>query len=50
MEPDFLRDQVMAELLACYGEGENTDWPYLTDLCEVIVGMILKYVPQVVPK
>lgn len=38
-----LHEDVMAELLACYGEGENTDWPYLTDLADLIVSMIQKH-------
>lgn len=37
---DDVRDEVWTELLACYGEGEDTDWPYLTDLCDLIVSMI----------
>lgn len=38
-----LREGVMAELLECYGEGDNTDWPYLNDLADLIVSMIQKY-------
>lgn len=38
-----LREQVQAELLECYGEGENTDWPWLNDLVEVVVGLVEKH-------
>jgi hypothetical protein len=38
----------MSELLACYGEGEDTDWPYLTDLAEVIVALIEKHAQAVI--
>lgn len=40
---DDVRDAVWSELLDCYGEGDDTDWPYLTDLTDLIVGMIEKY-------
>lgn len=33
-------ERVFGELVACYGEGEDTDWPYLTDLASLIVDMI----------
>lgn len=38
-----LHEAVMSELLACYGEGEDTDWPYLNDLADLIVSMIEKH-------
>lgn len=41
-----VRDAVWCELLALYGEDEDTDWPYLTDLTDVIVGMIQKHGAQ----
>lgn len=38
-----LHEDVMGELLACYGEGDDTDWPYLTDLAGLIVSLIHKH-------
>lgn len=40
---DDVRDAVWTELLECYGEGEDTDWPYLTDLTDLIVSMIQRH-------
>lgn len=42
-ESGALHDAVWGELLACYSEGEDTDWPYLTDLTELIVDMIKRH-------
>ena len=33
-------ERVFEELVQCYGEGEDTDWAYLTDLASLIVEMI----------
>lgn len=35
-----LWETVICELADCYGEGDETDWPYLTDLASLIVDMI----------
>ena len=43
-----IRDDVWAELIACYGEDEDTDWPYLSDLCDLIMAMIVKYAEPLV--
>jgi hypothetical protein len=43
MSDDELKDAVWGELLVCYGEGENTDWPWFTDLVDVVIGLIGKY-------
>jgi hypothetical protein len=40
---DDVRDAVWTELLECYGEGDDTDWPYLTDLTDLIVSMIQRH-------
>lgn len=39
MTSDELKEAVWAELVACYG-GEDADWPFLTDLCDVVVSLI----------
>ena len=33
------RERVLDELVACYGEAEDTDWPYLNDLADLIVNL-----------
>jgi hypothetical protein len=43
MALDDLRDDVWAELLACYGEGEDTDWPWFTDLVDLVVELIERH-------
>ncbi len=44
---ESIKDAVWTELIDCYGEGEDTDWAYLTDLCDLIVSMIQKHGPRV---
>jgi hypothetical protein len=43
---DTIRDQVWCELSAYYNEGEDTDWQYLTDLCDLVVSMIEEHGPK----
>lgn len=45
---DTVREDVMQELLACYGEGENTDLPYLEDLADLVVSLVKKHARTVV--
>lgn len=37
---ESLHEEVLNELVSCYGEGESTDWPYLTDLASLIVSIV----------
>jgi hypothetical protein len=44
--PDPIRDDVLAEILACYGVNEEdpeADWLYLNDLADLIVSLIHKH-------